>query len=79
MLGAKGVVTDLDQLSPLNVDWTKKYTGKSKLALRPQSTEEMSAIIGYCNERRLAVVPQSGNTGFTGGATPTNDEIIINM
>ncbi len=35
-----------------------KYAGKSKLALRPKSTEQVSKVLAYCNERRLAIVPQ---------------------
>ena len=35
-----------------------KYAGKSKLALRPKSTEQVSKVLAYCNEKRLAIVPQ---------------------
>ena len=35
-----------------------KYAGKSKLALRPKSTEQVSKVLAYCNDRRLAIVPQ---------------------
>ena len=31
----------------------------------------------YCNERRIAVVPQGGNTGLAGGSVPIHDEIIL--
>lgn len=40
-----------------NTDWTKKYQGNSKLALKPKTTDEIAAVLKYCNERRLAVVP----------------------
>ena len=39
-------------------DWMGKYAGKSKLALRPKSTEQVSKVLAYCNDRRLAIVPQ---------------------
>ena len=39
----------------------------------------MSQILKYCNERRLAVVPQGGNTGLVGGSVPVFDEIIVNL
>ena len=47
--------------------------------LKPETTEEVAAIMRHCNERRLAVVPQGGNTGLVGGATPLYDEIIISL
>jgi serine/threonine-protein kinase 24/25/MST4 len=32
----------------------------------------------YCNGKKLAVVPQGGNTGLVGGSVPVFDEIVIN-
>ena len=46
--------------------------------LKPQSTEEVSAVLRYCNENRLAVVPQGGRTGLVGGSVPVHDEVILN-
>lgn len=47
------------------------------MALLPQNAEEVSAILRYCNERRLAVVPQGGNTGLVGGSVPVFDEVVL--
>ena len=68
-----------DDLAPFNEDWMHKYRGQSRLVLRPASTEQVSAILKYCNEQKLAVVPQGGNTGLVGGSIPVFDEIVINM
>lgn len=37
----------------------------------------MSAVLSYCNARRLAVVPQGGNTGLVGGSVPVFDEVVL--
>jgi FAD/FMN-containing dehydrogenase len=37
----------------------------------------VSAILKYCNEKKLAVVPQGGNTGLVGGSVPVFDEIVL--
>ncbi|KAK0765576.1 hypothetical protein N5P37_001513 [Trichoderma harzianum] len=68
-----------DDLKPFNEDWMHKYRGQGRLVLKPGSTEDVSQILKYCNERKLAVVPQGGNTGLVGGSVPIFDEIIINM
>jgi len=47
--------------------------------LRPKSTAEVSEIMRYCNDRRLAVVPQGGNTGLVGGSIPVFDEVVVSM
>lgn len=47
--------------------------------LKPKSTAEVSAVLKYCNDRKLAVCPQGGNTGLVGGSVPVFDEVVINL
>ena len=68
-----------DDIELYNTDWMKKYRGHTKLVLRPKSTEEVSKVLKYCNENKLAVVPQGGNSGLVGGSVPVFDEIVINL
>lgn len=68
ILGASAVVTDEAELAAYNEDWLKKFTGASRVALKPKTTAQVSAVLAHCNERRLAVVPQGGNTGLVGGS-----------
>ncbi|KAG2498528.1 hypothetical protein HYH03_003778 [Edaphochlamys debaryana] len=75
--GTSGVVTDSDALEPYNRDWQKKYEGHSRVALRPRTTEQVAEVLRYCSSRRLAVVPQGGNTGLVGGSVPVFDEVVL--
>ena len=34
-------------------------------------------MLAHCSERRLAVVPQGGNTGIAGGSVPLFDEVVL--
>jgi FAD/FMN-containing dehydrogenase len=36
----------------------------------PHSTDDVATLLRWCHERRVPVVPQGGNTGLSGGATP---------
>ncbi len=77
MLGESSVITDEAEISPFNIDFTKKYHGNCQLVLTPTSTEQVAEVLKYCNEKNLAVVPQGGNTGLVGGSVPLYDEIVI--
>lgn len=66
-----------DDLFAVNHDWMQKYEGHSAVLLKPKSTEEVSKIMAYCYQERIAVVPQGGNTGLVGGSTPVYDEVIL--
>ncbi|CAH8274140.1 unnamed protein product [Arabidopsis lyrata] len=79
ILGEKNVIEDKERLETANTDWMHKYKGSSKLMLLPKNTQEVSQILQYCDSRRLAVVPQGGNTGLVGGSVPVFDEVIINV
>lgn len=56
-----------------------KYRGDSSLVLKPRTVNQVSQILSYCNERRIAVVPQGGNTGLVGGSVPVFDELILSL
>lgn len=79
MLESHRVVQDPEEIAPRNIDWLKSLRGTSKLLLKPKTTKEVSDILAYCNERTIAVVPQSGNTGLVGGSTPVFDEVILSL
>lgn len=85
LLGSDSAVIDgfnqdaEDDMMMFNEDWMHKYRGQARLVVKPQSTEEVSKILQYCNDNMLAVVPQGGNTGLVGGSVPVFDEIVISM
>ena len=54
----KSVLTDVEDLKPYNTDWMNKYSGSAKVVLRPKSTNEVSEILRYCNDKKICVVPQ---------------------
>lgn len=74
---ASAVVSDADDLVPFNKDWLGKYQGASRLALLPKNASQLSLILAHANKRRLAVVPQGGNTGLVGGSVAVHDEVVI--
>ncbi|KAI9215967.1 Aip2 protein, partial [Blastocladiella britannica] len=76
--GDPHAVTD-DDVLPYNMDWMRKYRGQSRVVVRPSTTAQVSAILAHCHARRLAVVPQGGNTGLVGGSVPVFDEIIVHL
>jgi FAD/FMN-containing dehydrogenase len=87
ILPPESILTELESntnsnsisLDAYNRDWSGKFKGNSKLVLKPKTSEEISKILSYCNYEKIAVNPQSGNTGLVGGSVPVHDEIILSM
>jgi len=62
-------------------DWREQYVGKTYAVLRPSNTEEVSNILKFASENNITIVPQGGNTGLCGGATPdkSGNSIILSL
>ena len=42
----------------------------------PQDESEVSKILKFCNDNKIAVTPRGAGSGFTGGALPKNGGVI---
>lgn len=45
----------------------------------PRNTGQVSAILRYCNQQRIAVQPQGGMTGLSGGGVPTGPCVVVSL
>ena len=70
LLGPQGRVDDADRQAAYLIDHRGLYQGRAALIARPASTAEVAELIRLAAEARIAIVPQGGNTGYCGGATP---------
>jgi len=47
------------------------------VVVKPSSSEEVSRILRFANERKIAVFTRGGGTGLSGGAIPTTEGIVL--
>jgi FAD/FMN-containing dehydrogenase len=72
VVGPQGVVDPADAEGML-VDERDLYRGRAASIVKPATTAECAAVIRICADAGLGVVPQGGNTGYCGGATPFDE------
>ncbi len=77
IVGASGVITDTDVLAGALADWTGRYIGHSQAMVTPQNTAQVAAVVNWCQQNGVALVPQGGNTGMVGGSVPMNGELVL--
>ena len=70
IVGAPHVLASAEAQAPYLTDWRGRYHGAARLVVRPGSAAEASALVRLCCARSVPVVPQGGNTGLCGAATP---------
>lgn len=77
-LPPRAIVTDPEMIDPWLTDWRGRYRGRASVLVEPATTDEVAATVRVAAETRTVLVPQGGNTGMVGGATPdTNGEAAI--
>jgi FAD/FMN-containing dehydrogenase len=81
IVGPSRVLTDPRETGPYQQDWRGRYQGLALAVLMPGSTDEVSALVKACASLSVAIVPQGGNTGLTGGAVARGDvpSVILNL
>jgi FAD/FMN-containing dehydrogenase len=80
-VGDGALRTDPADMAPYLVDQRGLYHGAALAVVEPDNTEAVGRLLELCNRQRIGVVPQGGNTGYCGGATPdaTGSQIVLSM
>lgn len=80
-VGKPYVLTLESDTAPYLTDWRKRYTGKALAVVLPGSAQEVAKVVKACAQANTTIVPQGGNTGFCGGATPDNSgtQIVLSL
>jgi FAD/FMN-containing dehydrogenase len=79
VVGPGHVLTAPADTEPFLVDWRGRYRGATRAVVRAGCTAEVAAVVRACAQASVPIVPQGGNTGMCGGATPHADgrEIVL--
>lgn len=80
-LGRRAVVHQPDAQAPYLSDRRGYYQGAAVAVVRPGSTREVADVVRIARAHGAAVVPQGGNTGLCGGATPdeSGGQIVLSL
>jgi FAD/FMN-containing dehydrogenase len=80
-VGSEHVLADPELRASYETDWTGRFTGPSRVVVRPGTTDQVARVLAVCAEAGAAVVVQGGNTGLVGGSVPgpgpTDDPPVV--
>ena len=60
-------------------DGLTAYRQPPLVAVLPGNTSEVAAVLRYCHQRRLKVVPRGSGTSLSGGALPLADGVLVGL
>jgi glycolate oxidase len=75
----EGVIVEEDQLRVYESDGLTAYRQPPLIAVLPETTEQVSRILRFCQEAGVKVVPRGAGTSLSGGALPLADGIILGL
>ncbi|MEX1272241.1 MAG: FAD-binding oxidoreductase, partial [Acidimicrobiia bacterium] len=76
-VGASHVLVEDDVKASYEVDWMRRWQGRSTCVVRPADTGEVARVVSICAKHRTPIVPQGGNTGLVGGSVPGDGEPVV--
>lgn len=81
IVGRDHVLAADEQKAPFLTDWRGRYHGAALAVVQPRLSSEVAAVVSACMSEGVAVVPQGGNTGLCGGATPVAGigSVVVNL
>ena len=80
-VGADALITDPARTAPMLRDHRELYRGHALAVVAPPDLAAVSRLLAHCNQHRIGVVPQGGNTGYCGGATPdaSSSQVLLSL
>jgi FAD/FMN-containing dehydrogenase len=81
IVGSQNVLSSPQDTAPYFTDWRKQYSAQAECVVRPANTAEVARVVSLCAAENVAMVPQGGNTGLSGGSVPTGKgrEIVLSL
>src|SRR5690348_4286894 len=79
IVAADAVIVPEDERRAYETDALTAYRELPLLVVLPSSTAEVAAILRYCQEAGVKIVPRGAGTSLSGGALPLADGIVLGM
>lgn len=79
LVGNDHVVDDEPGLRAYESDGLTAYAQMPMLAVLPADKTEIAAVLRYCHEQEIKIVPRGAGTSLSGGALPLGDGVLLAM
>lgn len=75
----EGVIADDTGMAVYESDGLTAYRQLPLIVVLPETVEQVSAVMRYCNENAVKIVPRGAGTSLSGGALPAADAITLGL
>ncbi|MIL09548.1 FAD-binding protein [Salmonella enterica subsp. enterica] len=75
----EGVVDAVNAMRAFETDALTAYRQLPLVVVLPETVDQVSRILKYCDENKVRVVPRGSGTSLSGGALPLEDAVLLVM
>lgn len=79
LLPPGALITDPDALVPYATDETREHYFLPEAVARPHDVDQVAAILRFCQQKNIPIVPRGGGSGVSGGALAVHGGVILCM
>jgi glycolate oxidase len=79
LLGAALVMDDAETLKNYSKDYTEDLSFPPQLVVMPTSTEQVAALLKYCNQHQIPVTARGAGTGLSGGSLAIHGGVCLSF
>jgi len=74
-----GLIAEPLRLKPYETDGLSAYRQVPLAVVLPETTEQVAAVLRFCHQNGVRVVPRGAGTSLSGGALPLEDGVVMGL
>ncbi len=73
------VIDDRTAMRAFDSDALSAYRNLPLLVVLPETTEQVAAVMRWCRDHKVKIVPRGAGTSLSGGALPLSDAVLLGL
>src|SRR5690349_24330669 len=79
LVPGEGVIASEREMRPYESDGLTAYRQLPMVVVLPETAAQVAAILRYCHDQGIKVVPRGAGTSLSGGALPLADGVVLGL
>ena len=79
LLPEANVISEAVRLKPYETDGLSAYRQPPLAVALPETTEQVAAVLKFCHDNGVRVIPRGAGTSLSGGALPLADSVVLGL
>ncbi|WP_368911422.1 FAD-linked oxidase C-terminal domain-containing protein [Taklimakanibacter deserti] len=79
LVPGEGVIETPVEMRAYETDGLTAYRQMPLVVVLPETTAQVSAVLKYCHQHRIKIVPRGAGTSLSGGALPLADGVLLGL